>query len=82
MMSILTGKRQHGREALELEADDNGGQDRKFVAAIGRAFEILRAFRPGEGPLGNNELSAATGLPKATVSRLTHTLTRLGYLNH
>lgn len=81
-MSILTGKRQHGREALELEADDNGGQDRKFVAAIGRAFEILRAFRPGEGPLGNNELSAATGLPKATVSRLTHTLTRLGYLNH
>lgn len=57
-------------------------QDRKFVSAIGRAFEILRAFRPGEGPLGNNELSIATGLPKATVSRLTHTLTRLGYLNH
>ena len=58
------------------------GQDRRFVSAIGRAFEILRAFRPGEGPLGNNDLSSATGLPKATVSRLTHTLTRLGYLNH
>lgn len=57
-------------------------QDRKFVNAIGRAFEILRAFRPGEGPLGNNELSIATGLPKATVTRFTHTLTRLGYLNH
>ena len=68
--------------------NDRGGdgaedsQDRKFIGAIGRAFEILRAFRPGEGPLGNNELSTATGLPKATVSRLTHTLTRLGYLNH
>jgi DNA-binding IclR family transcriptional regulator len=66
-----------------VEIDENEqGQDRKFVAAIGRAFEILRAFQPGEGPLGNSELSSATGLPKATVSRLTHTLMRLGYLNH
>jgi DNA-binding IclR family transcriptional regulator len=56
--------------------------DRKFVTAIGRAFEILRAFRPGEGPLSNIELSNATGLPKATVSRLAHTLCRLGYLNY
>ncbi|MFG1321206.1 IclR family transcriptional regulator [Xanthobacter autotrophicus] len=64
------------------DSAESAAQDRKFVAAIGRAFEILRAFRPGEGPLGNNELSVATGLPKATVSRLTHTLMRLGYLNH
>jgi DNA-binding IclR family transcriptional regulator len=63
------------------EAYDQKGPDRKFVAVIGRAFDILRAFRPGGGPLGNSELSAATGLPKATVTRLTHTLTRLGYLN-
>jgi DNA-binding IclR family transcriptional regulator len=69
-------------DELELDADENGTQDRKFVAAIARAFEILRAFKPGEGPMGNNELSKATGLPKATVSRLTHTLTRLGYLIH
>ncbi|MFG1191840.1 IclR family transcriptional regulator [Xanthobacter flavus] len=69
------------RDAYDDSAE-SAAQDRKFVAAIGRAFEILRAFRPGEGPLGNNELSAATGLPKATVSRLTHTLMRLGYLNH
>lgn len=57
-------------------------RDARFVSTIGRAFEILRAFRPGAGPLGNNELSTATGIPKATVSRLTHTLTKLGYLNH
>jgi DNA-binding IclR family transcriptional regulator len=30
--------------------------------------------------LGNQELAASTGLPKPTISRLTHTLTRLGYL--
>ncbi|MDD9731410.1 IclR family transcriptional regulator [Mameliella sp. AT18] len=57
-------------------------KDAKFVSTIGRAFEILRAFKPGGGPLGNAELSAATQIPKATVSRLTHTLTALGYLNH
>lgn len=64
------------------ELEEGPAQDRKFITAIGRAFEILRAFRPGEGPLGNAELCATTGLPKATVSRLTHTLVRLGYLNH
>jgi DNA-binding IclR family transcriptional regulator len=30
--------------------------------------------------LGNQQLAARAGLPKATVSRLTHTLTELGYL--
>lgn len=80
-MSTMIERNQSGREDLPGK-DEGSSQDRKFVAAIGRAFEILRAFRPGEGPLGNNELSAVTMLPKATVSRLTHTLTRLGYLNH
>lgn len=56
------------------------GEDRKFVWSLARAFELLRAFRPGQGPLGNAELSARTGLPKATVTRLTYTLTQLGYL--
>lgn len=63
------------RQLAMLETDDDAGvQGRKFVTAIARAFEILRSFRPGEGALGNSELSSATGLPKATVSRLTHTL--------
>lgn len=56
--------------------------DRRFVTALARGFEILRAFQPGGGALGNQELSAATGIPKATVSRLTHTLEGLGYLRH
>ena len=43
---------------------------------------MLRAFRPEDGPLGNGELAERTGLSKPTVSRLTHTLTTLGYLDY
>jgi DNA-binding IclR family transcriptional regulator len=54
--------------------------DRKFVTALARGLEVLRAFTPTEGLLGNGELAQATGLPKPTVTRLTYTLTELGYL--
>lgn len=57
-------------------------KDRQFVTALARGLEVLRAFQPGDGALGNQEIAARTGLPKPTVSRLTHTLTRLGYLTH
>ncbi len=57
-------------------------QDRKFVVALARGLEVLRAFTPSEGLLGNQEIAARTGLAKATVSRLTYTLTTLGYLAH
>ena len=56
--------------------------DRKFVTALARGLEVLRAFTPTEGLLGNGEIAERTGLPKPTVSRLTYTLTRLGYLAH
>jgi DNA-binding IclR family transcriptional regulator len=55
-------------------------RDRKFVWALARGLELLRAFAPGRGALGNSDLAALTGLPKPTVSRLTYTLTELGYL--
>jgi len=54
--------------------------DRKFVIALSRGLEVLRAFRPNDGLLGNQEIAARTNLPKPTVSRLTYTLTKLGYL--
>lgn len=54
--------------------------DRNFVVALSRGLEVLRAFQPNDGLLGNQEISARTKLPKATVSRLTYTLTKLGYL--
>lgn len=58
------------------------GKDRQFVTALARGLEVLRAFGPGEVLLGNQEIAARTGLPKATISRLTHTLCRLGYLRY
>jgi DNA-binding IclR family transcriptional regulator len=54
--------------------------DRSFVVALSRGLEVLRAFRPNDGLLGNQELAARTNLPKPTISRLTYTLTKLGYL--
>jgi len=56
--------------------------DRKFVTALARGLEVLRVFTPTEGLLGNGEIAERTGLPKPTVSRLTYTLTKLGYLSH
>ena len=56
--------------------------DRKFITALARGLEVLRAFTPSEGLLGNREIAERTGLPKPTVSRLTYTLTKLGYLMH
>jgi DNA-binding IclR family transcriptional regulator len=50
-----------------------------FVHALAKGLEILSAFAEGE-LLGNQQLVERTGLPKATVSRLTSTLVDLGYL--
>jgi len=56
-------------------------RDRQFVEALARGLEILRAFSPYRAQLGNQEIARTTGLPKPTVSRLTYTLTKLGYLS-
>src|SRR6202048_2183548 len=54
--------------------------DRSFVVALSRGLDVLRAFHPNDGLLGNQEIAGRTNLPKPTVSRLTYTLTKLGYL--
>jgi DNA-binding IclR family transcriptional regulator len=54
--------------------------DRHFVTALARGLEVLACYRHGDRVLGNQELSKRCGLAKSTVSRLTHTLTQLGYL--
>ena len=43
---------------------------------------ILRAFHVDLKLLGNLEIAEITGLPKSTISRLTYTLTQLGYLRY
>lgn len=54
--------------------------DRHFVTSLFRGLELLRCFQPGEKFLGNQEIAKRINLPKSTVSRLTNTLTKLGYL--
>lgn len=61
-------------------AEDPEG-DRDFVVALARGLEILRAFRREGDALGNKDFSERTGLSKSTVSRLTYTLQKLGYLS-
>ncbi|HVL77640.1 MAG TPA: IclR family transcriptional regulator [Noviherbaspirillum sp.] len=60
----------------------NAKEDRHFVTALARGLEILSCFRSGEKLLGNQELADRAKLPKSTVSRLTYTLTKLGYLQY
>lgn len=54
--------------------------DRQFSMNLARGLEVLRAFTATDPVLGNREISDRTGLPKPTISRLTYTLTLLGYL--
>jgi len=54
--------------------------DRQFAINLSRGLQVLRAFTPSDYLLGNRELCEKTGLPKATISRLTYTLDQLGYL--
>ena len=50
--------------------------------SLERGIEILRAFRQGSQVLGNSDLVERTGLPKATISRLSHSLVSLGILQY
>ena len=55
-------------------------KDRNFITALARGLDILRCYRPNEIELTNQDFAQRTGLPKPTVSRLTHTLCVLEYL--
>ena len=57
-------------------------EDRHFVTALARGLEVLACFRSGDTLLGNGDLAERCRLPKSTVSRLSQTLARLGYLRY
>lgn len=67
-------------ELLEPIAEMRDVNDRQFVTALARGLELLRCFNPQQPYLGNQELSLLTGIPKGTITRLTYTLVKLGYL--
>lgn len=55
-------------------------QSTDVTTTLERGLCVLRALRAERAPLTNSELVRRTGLPRSTVSRLTMTLVRLGFL--
>ncbi len=62
------------------DRQESGERDTQYVVALERAFIILRSFQAHDSDLSNTELAERTGFSKPLVSRMTNTLTRLGYL--
>jgi DNA-binding IclR family transcriptional regulator len=69
------------KRAKPVEGGD-GPDAGSSAASLTRGLAILRAFKSDDATLGNADLIERTGLPKATVSRLTATLVGLGYLHY
>jgi DNA-binding IclR family transcriptional regulator len=67
---------------MALEGDGSDEADGRLVVPLHRGLEMLRCFRPTDLALGNQDLAARTGLPNSTVSRLTYSLSLLGYLQY
>lgn len=53
--------------------------DKDEVSALARGLSLVRAVANASQPLSNRDLVEATGIPKATVSRLVATLVAAGY---
>ncbi len=74
-------------QILRTEEDDEVAaghdlEDKQFASTLARGLAVLRCFTPEEQLLGNKEFTERTGLSRPTITRLTYTLTRLGYLNY
>lgn len=73
------GRRSERLSKNGILASDLAG-DGDVIQVVSRAFDILRCFEGHDARLGNLDISKRCGLPRSTVSRLTHTLTRMGQL--
>jgi len=73
--------RKRETQVNQMEPQD-ATDDPRFVTALARGLSVLRAFKRGDRMLGNQELAERTGLAKSTISRLTYTLSKLGYLEY
>jgi DNA-binding IclR family transcriptional regulator len=64
----------------EGQGETRAREERDFVTAVARAFDVLRAWGADDDLLGTQEVARRAGLPKSTASRLISTLVRLGVL--
>lgn len=84
--AVNTESRLSRYRTIELLSDAGTGNrsadDRQFVGALERGLRVLRAFASAHEALSNGQLAQRTQLSKPTISRLTYTLARLGYLSH
>lgn len=70
----MTLKRVTGKSLKKTDRDS------RYASTLGKGLEVLRVFSPKDSILGNREISRRTGMPSATVSRLTYTLAQHGFL--
>lgn len=59
-----------------------GREDRQFVEAFARGMQLFEVLSKHKKSMTNGDLSRATGLPPSTVSRLSYTAMKMGYLRH
>ena len=71
------GRRSERLSKQGMLASDLAGEG-DVIQVVSRAFDVLRCFEGHEARLGNLEIPTRPAAP--TVSRLTHTLTRMGQL--
>lgn len=64
---------------MDMDADDDTV---KTMLTVSRGLQVLRTFRGERAALSNAQIVSRSGLPKSTVSRLTSTLIRSGFLRH
>lgn len=71
-----------GRRRIDPAIAMDPAADPRFITALARGLDLLRCFASTDRWLAHQELARRTGLPSATVSRLTFTLAAAGYLKH
>lgn len=85
-MSKLPEKKRAPRAKMRqggagADLSEEAGDESQVIGALARGLQVLGAFHLGDGQLGNHEFAQRTGLPKATVSRITFTLAKAGFLS-
>jgi DNA-binding IscR family transcriptional regulator len=64
----------------DIDNPKSSGEERYYITALARGLDVLACFRSGDRSLSNQQIAERCGLPKSTITRITYTLTRLGYL--